>query len=150
MSKIDLKCVPERKGSTYPSPYNDQTNERIKQALGNAGGLTQFGVNLTRLPPGAWSSQRHWHSGDDEFVYMISGEVALITDAGEEKISAGDCVAFPRNTPNGHHLINKGPATAVFLEVGTRNPDDVCTYAEIDMVADKKFGGYRHKDGTPY
>jgi uncharacterized cupin superfamily protein len=67
MSKIDLKSVPERKGSTYPSPYNDQTKERIKQALGNAGGLTQFGVNLTRLPPGAWSSQRHWHSGDDEF-----------------------------------------------------------------------------------
>jgi uncharacterized cupin superfamily protein len=128
----------------------EHTKERIKQALGNAGGLTQFGVNLTRLPPGAWSSQRHWDSSDDEFVYMISGDVVLITDDGEEKISAGDCVAFPKNTPNGHHLVNKGTATAVFLELGTRNPGDVCTYAAIDMVADKKFGDYRHKDGTPY
>ena len=88
MHKIDLKSVPERKGSAYPPPYNETAKNRIKQALGD--GLAQFGVNLTRLPPGEWSSQRHWHSRDDEFVYVISGEVVLITDNGEERLAAGD------------------------------------------------------------
>ncbi len=148
MHKIDLKSVPERKGSAYPPPYNETAKNRIKQALDD--GLAQFGVNLTRLPPGEWSSQRHWHSRDDEFVYVISGEVVLITDNGEERLAAGDCAAFPMNTPNGHHLINKGMETAVYLEVGTRNPEDVCTYSDIDMLVDKRRGGYRHKDGTPY
>jgi uncharacterized cupin superfamily protein len=150
LPKIDLKTVPERKGSTYPAPFNERAKERVKQALGNAAGLTQFGVNLTRLPPGEWSSQRHWHSAEDEFVYVISGEVTLITEGGEEKLRGGDCAAFPMNTPNGHHLINRGTEPAVYLEVGTRSRDDVCTYTDIDLGVDKKVGWYTRKDGTPY
>jgi uncharacterized cupin superfamily protein len=150
MPKIDLKSVPERKGSTYPAPFGEMAKERIKQALGNAGGLGDFGVNLTRLPPGAWSSQRHWHSREDELVFVISGELALITNAGEEILRAGDCAAFPKNTPDGHHLVNKGRETAVYLEIGTRTGEDFCTYPDIDMQMDKKAGWYAHKDGTPY
>jgi uncharacterized cupin superfamily protein len=150
MPKIDMKSVPERRGSTYPAPFHEMAKERIKQALGNAGGLTDFGVNLTRLPPGAWSSQRHWHSREDEFVYLISGELTLITDAGEEPLRAGDCAAFPKNTPDGHHLVNKGRETAVYLEIGTRTADDFCSYPDIDMQIDKTVGWYAHKDGTLY
>ena len=116
----------------------------------HAGGLTQFGVNLLQLPPGAWSSQRHWHSTEDEFVYVISGEVVLITDRGEEVLRAGDCVAFPRSVPDGHHLINKSDSVVVCLEVGTRMEHDFTDYPDIDMVFDPKVDCYTHKDGTPY
>jgi uncharacterized cupin superfamily protein len=112
--------------------------------------LTQFGVNLLHLPPGAWSSQRHWHSAEDEFVYVISGEVVLITDQGEEVLRAGDCAAFPMNTPDGHHLINRSNAVVVCLEVGTRMEHDFTVYPDIDMVFDPKVNGYTRKDGTPY
>lgn len=151
MPKIDVESVFKRKGSTYPPPFDRMAKDRIKQGLGDAGGLTDFGVNLTHLPPGAWSSQRHWHSAEDEFVFVVSGEVALITDAGEEILRAGDCAGFPKNTPNGHHLINKSSAMAVYLEIGTRKPmDDVCTYPDIDLHLNRAQGGFRHKDGTPY
>jgi uncharacterized cupin superfamily protein len=151
MPKIDVKSVYQRKGSTYPAPFNERAKDRIKQGLGDAGGLGDFGVNLTHLPPGAWSSQRHWHSAEDEFVYIISGEVTLITDAGEEILRGGDCAAFPKNTPNGHHLVNKSDKTAVYLEIGNRNPmADICTYPDIDMLLDRKLGGFTHRDGTPY
>ena len=150
MSKLDLTTIPEQKGSTYPAPFDKEPANRIRQRLGDAGGLTQFGVNRLQLPPGAWSSQRHWHTEGDEFVYVISGEVVLITDAGEELLRAGDCVAFPKNTPNGHHLVNKGDAMAVCLEVGTRVAGDCGVYSDIDMIFDPNLGGYAHKDGTPY
>ena len=150
MPKIDFKSVPERKGSTYPAPFNELAKERIKQALGNAGGLADFGVNLTRLPPGAWSSQRHWHSAEDEFVYVISGELVLIADKGETNLRAGECAAFPKNTPDGHHLVNRSRDTAVYLEIGTRSVDDVCTYPDIDLHIDRKVGWYAHKDGKLY
>jgi uncharacterized cupin superfamily protein len=151
MPKIDVNSVYKRKGSTYPPPFNQMAKERIKQGLGDAGGLTDFGVNLTQLPPGAWSSQRHWHSAEDEFVYILSGEVVLVTDSGEEILRAGDCAAFPKNAANGHHLINRSGAPASYLEIGTRRPmDDVCTYSDIDMHLDRKRGGFTHKDGTPY
>jgi len=149
MPKIDIKVVPERKGSNYPAPFAELAGARIRQALGNAGGLTDFGVNLTRLPPGAWSSQRHWHTSEDEFVYILSGELTLITDAGEQMLQANDCAAFPKNVPDGHHLINRGAAMAVYLEIGTRSADDSCSYPDIDLHADG-HAGYRHKDGTPY
>lgn len=148
MPKIDLQQAPRRQGSNYPEPFAENAAGRIKLALGNAGGLADFGVNLTRLPPGAWSSQRHWHSHEDEFVYLLSGELSLVTDAGEQLLRAGDCAAFPKNVPDGHHLINRGTETAVYLEIGTRADEDACTYPDIDLHADER--GYTHKDGAPY
>lgn len=150
MPKLDLPSIPKRQGSGYPEPFDKEPASRIRQRLGDGGGLTQFGVNLMQLPPGSWSSQRHWHSEEDEFVYVVSGEVVLITDNGEEVMRAGDCAAFPRNSPNGHHLINKSGTTAVCLEVGTRTADDITVYPDIDMVFDSTIDWYAHKDGTPY
>ena len=150
MPILDLTSIPEHQGSSYPSPFDRESADRIRQRLGDAGGLTQFGVNRLQLPPGAWSSQRHWHSAEDEFVYVISGEVVLITDRGEEALRAGDCAAFPKDVPNGHHLINKSSTTAVCLEIGTRLADDFAVYPDIDLVFDPKLGGYAHRDGAPY
>jgi uncharacterized cupin superfamily protein len=150
MPKIETASVPERRGSGYPAPFHLKAGERVRQALGDSGGLSDFGVNLLRLPPGAWSSQRHWHSTEDEFVWVLSGEVTLVADGGEQVLRAGDCAAFPRNEPNGHHLINKSGAMTVVLEVGTRSPDDVCEYPDIDMRIDSRDGRYRRRDGTPY
>src|SRR6185503_12840001 len=98
----------------------------------------------------AWSSQRHWHSAEDEFVYVLSGEVTLVTDKGEEVLQPGDCAAFPKNIPDGHQLINKSDVAAMCLEIGTRAEDDFCTYSDVDMQIDSKVGRYAHKDGTPY
>jgi uncharacterized cupin superfamily protein len=150
MPKIDVKSVPQRKGSGYPAPFHEPCAKRTRQRLGDAGGLTQFGVNLLHLLPGAWSSQRHWHSAEDEFVYVISGEVTLVTDKGAEVLGAGECAAFPRNVDDGHHLINKSNSPAVCLEVGTRSNNDFCRYSDIDMQIDSKVGCYTHRDGTPY
>jgi uncharacterized cupin superfamily protein len=150
MPKLDLKSIPQRVGSTYPAPFDRESADRIRQRLGDAGGLTQFGVNLLQLPPGAWSSQRHWHSAEDEFVYVLSGEVVLVTDKGEELLRAGDCAAFPRNTPDGHHLINRSGSVAVCLEVGSRIEDDFAFYPDIDLLFDPKANGYTHKDGRLY
>jgi uncharacterized cupin superfamily protein len=150
MPKIDVKSVFERKGSSYPAPFDLAAKDRVKQGLGNAGGLTDFGVNLTRLPPGAWSSQRHWHSREDEFVFVLSGELVLVTDAGEETMHAGDCAGFPKNTPNGHHLVNRSGETAIYLEIGTRTADDVCSYSDVDMHLDRGKGAFTRKDGSPF
>ncbi|HEY6577793.1 MAG TPA: cupin domain-containing protein [Rhizomicrobium sp.] len=150
MPKIDIDSVPERKGSGYPAPFHLKAGERVRKALGNAGGLGDLGVNLLHLPPGAWSSQRHWHSAEDEFVWILSGEVALVTDEGEQILREGDCAAFPKDQPNGHHLINKTAAMAMVLEIGTRSSDDVCEYPDIDMRIDSRIGRYTHRDGTPY
>jgi len=150
MPKVDVQSVPERKGSGYPAPFHLKAAERVRQALGDAGGLSQFGVNLMHLPPGAWSSQRHWHSAEDEFVFVVSGEVTLIADEGEQVLRAGDCAAFPKNEPNGHHLINRSDGMAVVLEVGTRSNKDVCEYSDIDMRIDARDRQFRHRDGTPY
>jgi uncharacterized cupin superfamily protein len=150
MSKLDLPTIPQRVGSNHPEPFAAPMSERIRQCLGNAGGLTQFGVNLLQLTPGSWSSQRHWHSLEDEFVFVVAGEVTLVTDEGEQILRPGDCAAFPSNRPNGHHLVNRSAAIAVCLEVGGRNADDVSTYSDIDMIFDPKMDAYVHKDGTPY
>src|SRR5205807_5005264 len=101
-------------------------------------------------PRGAWSSQRHWHSSEDEFVYILSGEVLLVTDGGEEILRAGDCAAFPKSAPNGHHLVNRSGEAAICLEVGTRSDDDVTTYPDVDMRIDNREGWFTRKDGTPY
>ena len=152
MPKIDIKSVPERKGSGYPHPFHLAAGERVRQQLGDVGGLSQFGVNLLHLPPGAWSSQRHWHTSSDEFVYVLSGEVTLVTDGGAEILRAGDTAGFAANDPNGHCLQNRSSAEAQVLEVGTRAEDDTCYYSDIDVVAPagNMPAIYTHRDGTPY
>jgi uncharacterized cupin superfamily protein len=150
MPGIDISSVPERKGTGYPSPFNAPCAERIRQRLGDAGGLRDFGVNLMRLPPGNWSSQRHWHSHEDEFVCVLEGELTLIEDEGETVLRAGDCAAFPKNSGNGHHMINRSDRVAVYLEVGSRSPADVITCSDVDMISPSTDGRFLHKDGTPY
>jgi uncharacterized cupin superfamily protein len=150
MPKIEIAAVPARIGSGYPPPFDAPCAERVRRRLGDAGELTDFGVNLMRLPPGNWSSQRHWHSHEDELVYVLEGELTLIEDGGETVLRAGDCAAFPKGSGNGHHLINKSSAMAVYLEVGSRQRADVTIYSDIDMMSTNADGRFVHKDGTPY
>lgn len=145
---IDLDAVPVRTGSGYPAPFHLCAGGRRKQRLGDAGGLTQFGVNLTRLPPGAWSAQRHWHHKEDEFVWVLEGELVLITDEGEQIVRAGQACAFKAGVPNGHHFVNRSDRDAVYLEVGTRDPQEIAEYPDVDLRA--VGDAYFHKDGTPY
>lgn len=150
MKRIDLDAVPRREGSGYPAPFDVPCRSRIRQALGDAAGLSQFGVNLLRLAPGAWSSQRHWHAAEDEFVWVVSGEVTLVTDDGEEVLRAGDCAGFPAGAANGHHLQNRSASDALVLEIGARRTaEDAVTYSDIDL-AWSPATGYVHRDGTPY
>lgn len=150
MPKIDLAAVPERKGSGYPAPLDAPCRDRVRRRLGVAGGLTDFGVNLMRLPPGGWSSQRHWHSHEDEFVHVLAGELVLVEDQGETLLRAGDSAAFPKGSGNGHHLINRGREMAVYLEVGSRHPDDLTTCSDVDMMSANSDGRFVRKDGTPW
>lgn len=150
MTKIDLATAPRKDGSGYPPPYDIPCRARVRRALGDAAGLSQFGVNLLELPPGAWSSQRHWHTGEDEFVWVVEGEVVLVTDAGEDVLRAGDCAGFRANVADGHHLQNRSLSRALVLEIGSRLPEtDAADYPDIDMrwLPTKR---YTHKDGTPY
>ena len=150
MPKIDMTGVVRRTGSQYPSPFDQPCASRIREKLGDAGGLSQFGVNRLTLPPGAWSSQRHWHSHEDEFLYVLSGEVTLVDDDGAHLLVAGDCAAFPAGAPNGHHLQNRSDADAIVIEVGARLPDvDATDYPDIDMRHDPK-SGYVRRDGSSY
>jgi len=149
--KIDIDKAPTRFGTGYPPPFDAVCAGRRRWKLGDAAGLTQFGVNLLRLPPGQWSSQRHWHFAEDEFVMVLEGEVVLVTDAGEDVLGAGDCAGFKAGDPNGHHLINRSGAEAVLLEVGSRRPaEDGADYPDIDLAIAPGERTYRHKDGTPY
>jgi len=150
MPKIDVGVVPAVRGSGYPPPFDAPCTSRIRQRLGEAAGLRDYGVNLMTLRPGGWSSQRHWHSDEDEFVYLLQGEVALIEDGGETVLRAGDCAAFPKGTGNGHHLINRSSRVAVYLEVGSRNPHDITTCSDIDMMSSNADGRFVHKNGEPY
>lgn len=102
------------------------------------------------LPPGGWSSQRHWHSHEDEFVYVLEGELTLVEDEGETLLRAGDCAAFPKNTGNGHHLKNLSSTTAVYLEAGSRHRDDLTTCSDIDLMSANADGRFVHKDGSAY
>ena len=150
MPKLDIATVPERKGTGYPPPFDAPSVDRIRQRLGSAGGLTDFGVNLMRLPPGNWSSQRHWHSHEDEFVYILEGELVLIEDNGETVLREGDCAAFPKASGNGHHMINRSDRMAVYLEVGSRAKEDLTMCSDIDMMSANSDGRFVHKDGAPY
>ena len=148
--KLDLAAIKSRIGSGYPAPYDEPCRRRERKALGDAGGLTQFGVNLLRLPAGEWSSQRHWHSAEDEFVYVLAGEVTLITNDGEELLQAGDCAAFKSGEPNGHHLQNRSDQDALILEIGSRNEADGTVYPVIDLLIPPGTDTYTRDDGTPY
>jgi uncharacterized cupin superfamily protein len=148
MKKIDLSIVPAQPGSSYPRPFDEPCRAQSCQRLVRYAGLTQFGVNVTVIEVGAWSSRRHWHSLEDEFVWVLDGQLTLVTGAGEETLRAGDCAAFRSGDPDGHHLVNKSGRPATVLEIGTTDPQGRCTYPDIDMIADDR--GYTHRDGTPY
>ncbi len=150
--RIDVAAIAPIIGTLYPSPFDEPCRARARKKLGDAAGLTQFGVNLLHLPPGAWSSQRHWHTAEDEFVYVLSGEVTLVSDGGDELLRAGDAAGFKAADTNGHCLQNRSGDDAYVLEIGTRVAGDVGHYNDIDMMApaDGKPAAYTHRDGTPY
>jgi uncharacterized cupin superfamily protein len=152
LSWLDPKSVIPRRGSIYPPPFGDPRAGREKRALGDALGLTQFGVNLVTLAPGSWSSQRHWHANEDEFVYVLEGEVALVTDQGEKILGPGMAAGFPAGKADGHHLINRSDKPALYLEVGTRAPIEEAQYSDIDMMARKVDGRFvfTRRNGEPY
>jgi uncharacterized cupin superfamily protein len=150
MKKLDIASIQRETGSSYPAPFDAPVRAQVCQRLARAGGLTQFGVNLTRLGPGVWSSQRHWHSHEDEFVWVVEGELVLVTDAGEEVLRAGDAAAFKAGEADGHHLVNRSGRDALVLEIGSRDPRDACVYPDIDMIAEPGVEHYAHRDGTPY
>lgn len=149
MKKIDIEKVPVSSGSRYPGALAVPCLNKLRRRLGAGAGLKQIGINLLELGPGAWSSQRHWHTRAEEFVYVLEGEVVLVTEAGEETLLAGDCAAFRAGEPDGHHLQNRGEAVARILEIGSANlRDDEAHYPDVDLHA--TAAGYSHKDGTPY
>ena len=151
MAKINLDTAPLRRGTGYPPPYDRPCRDRCRRQLGDAAGLDQFGVNLLRLPAGQWSSQRHWHETEDEFIHVLEGEVVLVTDAGEELLHAGDCAGFKAGVADAHHLQNRSGREALILEVGTRNPDgDGAHYPDIDLDRPRGAPHYTPRDGTPY
>src|SRR5580700_11328984 len=152
MPKIDIAKIPIDTRTGYPKPFDRVVVGRERQRLGNAVGLDQFGVNLTTLKPGAASALRHWHEKEDEFVYILQGEVVLIEDGGETVLKPGDAAGFKANNRNGHHLVNKSTQDAVYLEIGTRSKHERAEYPDVDLVVvrDDTGGRYMHKDGKPY
>ncbi len=146
MTVINTADCPIVKGSHYPSPYDEPCRNKLSQALGQPSDLTQFGVNLVRLEPGAWSSQRHWHEHEDEFVWVLGGEVVLVSDSGPETLHAGDCAGFKAGVQDGHHFINESNADVLLLVVGARDERDHGEYSDIDM----RFGVDRHSETGGY
>jgi uncharacterized cupin superfamily protein len=152
MPKIDIASLKIDSSSNYPQPYRQAVAGRQRLRLGNAAGLDQFGVNLTTLKPGAWSSQRHWHEAEDELIYVLEGELVLCEDAGEIVLRPGDAAGWKANSGNGHCLINRSERDAVFLEIGTRSTHERVVYPDIDMRVERDASGsrYLHKSGEPY
>jgi uncharacterized cupin superfamily protein len=153
MPKIDPAAATLRTGTRYPEPFAEPCRGRSWRMLGDVAGLTQFGVNLLTLAPGVWSSQRHWHTHEDEFVHVLSGEVVLVEDAGETLLRAGDSAGFKAGVPNGHCLQNRSDTDALILVVGSRVTEDRGEYPDIDMQFARGPDGllrFLHKDGTPY
>jgi uncharacterized cupin superfamily protein len=148
---IDSNAAPTTVGSRYPTPYDEPCQARFRRRLGDAAGLTQFGVNMTTLPPGCWSSQRHWHTAEDEFVFVLEGEIVLVTNAGEEILRAGSCAGFKAGAADGHQLQNRSDRDAVVLEIGTRRPeDDEVFYPDIDLRLKQGRSGFMRGNGEPY
>jgi uncharacterized cupin superfamily protein len=149
---IDAQSIPARTGSGYPEPFAQRVGARAKRALGDAFGLDGFGVNLTRLPPGTASALRHFHTHEDEFVYVLEGTPTLVTDIGEALLHPGMCAGFRAGNGDGHHLVNRSDADVVYLEVGGRLAPDAVTYPDDDLAGRTVDGQWRyfHKDGQPY
>jgi uncharacterized cupin superfamily protein len=152
MPKIDIDSLKIESATGYPEPFRKVVEGRSRKRLGNAAGLTQFGVNLTTLKPGAASALRHWHVAEDEFVYMLAGEVVLCEDGSEVVLRPGDAAGFKAGVANGHCLVNRSDRDAVYLEVGTRAVRETAEYPDVDLRAEKdeKGGRYVHKSGEPY
>ena len=149
---VASEANPRTKPTNYPEPFASRMNGRVKRPLGDVFALTNFGVNLTRLAPGAGSSLRHAHSKQDEFIYVLEGSPVLITDAGETQLSPGMCAGFKAGTGNGHQLLNRTAEDVVYLEVGDRTAGDSAFYPDDDIQAVFMSGAWQfaHKDGTPY
>ena len=145
---LDPKTLEPRTSSGYPEPYRSRVVPREKRALGNALGLTKIGINHTTLPPGKESSMRHWHTHEEEFIFVLSGEVVLRTDAGEQVLEAGMCCGFPLGTTDGHQLINRGSQPAVYLEISNRDPADAAEYPDVDLCY--RGGAFTRKDGSQF
>jgi uncharacterized cupin superfamily protein len=152
MPKIDIDKLKVDTYTGYPEPFRQAVLGRERKRLGNAVGLDQFGVNLSRLKPGAASSQRHWHQNEDELVYVLEGELVLVEDGGETVLKPGDAAGWKAGVPNGHCLINRTDRDAVYIEIGSRAAREVAIYPDIDMRAERDDKGMRYvrKDGTPY
>ena len=151
MPKIDIDKIPIDQSTGYPPPFNKAVEGRSHKRLARAAGLTQFGVNVCTLKPGAASSQRHWHESEDELVYVLEGEVVLREDGGDIVLKPGDAVAWKAGVPSGHCLINRSDRDAVFIEVCTRASSERAHYSDIDMmvVLDEKGARYTRKNGEP-
>jgi len=149
---VDPKAVEARERTVYPKEHAGIVKGRQKRVLTEILGLTQFGVNMTTLQPGAASGHRHWHVTEDEFCYVLEGEITLVTDNGEQVLGPGMAIGYPANDENGHHLVNRTKTPATYLEIGTRAQIDRCFYPDVDMDLQKVAGKYsvRHKDGRPY
>lgn len=152
MPKIDIAKIPVDSAITYPKPFDKMVEGRSRKRLARTAGLTQFGVNICTLKPGAASSQRHWHENEDEFVYVLEGEIVLCEDGGETVLKPGDAAAWKAGVANGHCLINRTDRDAVFIEVGTRAKIERAHYSDIDMMVVRDDSGfnYTNKDGKPY
>jgi uncharacterized cupin superfamily protein len=152
MPKVDIAKVPVKSGSVYPAEFQAECRGRHKQALGDAVGLTQFGVNIARIEAGQTSALRHWHENEDEFIYMLDGELVLVENDGETVLKAGDAAGFKAGSGNGHRLENRSNADAVYFEVGTRAKTERVHYPDIDLMLERGETGrrYLHKDGRPY
>ena len=152
MPKIDLAKVPVKTGSIYPSPYAEMMAGRSSLRLGDAGGLTQFGVNLVTLEPGALASLRHWHLKEDEFAIVLEGELFLIEDEGDTPMRPGDCAAWKAGVANGHHFVNRSDRPARFLVIGSKIADEVASYSDVDMKIHMNGGKPRftYRDDTDW
>ena len=148
MPKLDLDTIPQTNKTGYPVPYSENVQGRWYRRLAPASGLTDFGVSHVTLKPGAWSSQRHWHEGEDEFVVMLSGEAVLVDNDGEHVMRAGDCASFPKGDGNGHVLQNRSDVDCVFVAVGAPSESD-CHYSDIDMHLPGS-GHFVRKDGSEF
>ena len=152
MPKVDIAKVPVKSGTFYPAEFQAECAGRHKQALGDVVGLTQFGVNITHIAPGSSSSLRHYHEREDEFIYMLAGELVLIENDGEVVLKAGDAAGFKANSGNAHRLVNRSDRDAVYFEVGTRSAEERVHYPDVDLMLerDAKIRRYLHKSGEPY
>ena len=149
---INPQDIPDKKGSNYPDGFSSVVAGRSKKRLGDAAGLENFGVNLVKLAPGSWSALRHWHVKQDEFIYILEGEVTLVTNAGQQILKAGMAAGFPAGEADGHHLINCSNSVATYLEIGDRTPAEEINYPDVDLIAKHNIQGwvFTHKDGREY